>query len=145
MKITPETVVLINCGCEGIQKLARAVRSQKVYTMVIPYSASAERVSAEKPAGLILVADGNADLLNEAKQKFAVCGVPLLVITDPDQSVQTAVDFCFNECFKMFPSLKIDTHKDNIPMQKVLLRNGFKFCGIIHLENGDERLAYQKI
>ena len=98
MKITPETVVLINCGCEGIQKLARAVRAQKVYTMVIPYSASAERVSAEKPAGLILVADGNGALLEEAKQKFAVCGVPLMVITEPEKAVQSAVDFCFNEC-----------------------------------------------
>ena len=98
MKVTPETVVLINCGCEGIQKLARAVRAQKVYTMVIPYSASVERVNAEKPAGLILVADGNGALLEEAKQKFAVCGIPLLVVTDPKNAVQTAVDFCFNEC-----------------------------------------------
>ena len=98
MKVTPETVVLINCGCEGIQKLARAVRAQKVYTMVIPYSASVERVNAEKPAGLILVADGNGALLEEAKQKFAVCGIPLLVVTDPENAVQTAVDFCFNEC-----------------------------------------------
>ncbi len=55
------------------------------------------------------------------------------------------VDFCFSECFKMYPNLKIDTHRDNIPMQKVLLRNGFQHCGIIYLENGDERLAYQKI
>ena len=98
MKVTPETVVLINCGCEGIQKLARAVRAQKVYTMVIPYSASVERVNAEKPAGLIFVADGNGALLEEAKQKFAVCGIPLLVVTDPENAVQTAVDFCFNEC-----------------------------------------------
>ncbi len=98
MKVTPETVVLINCGCEGIQKLARAVRAQKVYTMVIPYSASVERVNAEKPAGLIFVADGNGALLEEAKQKFAVCGIPQLVVTDPDNAVQTAVDFCFNEC-----------------------------------------------
>ena len=98
MKVTPETVVLINCGCEGIQKLARAVRAQKVYTMVIPYSASVERVNAEKPAGLIFVADGNGALLEEAKQKFAVCGIPQLVVTDPENAVQTAVDFCFNEC-----------------------------------------------
>ncbi len=54
------------------------------------------------------------------------------------------VDFCFNECFKLYPNLKIDTHRDNIPMQKVLCRNGFKRCGIIYLDNGDERLAYQK-
>lgn len=54
------------------------------------------------------------------------------------------VDFCFSECFKLHPNLKIDTHRDNIPMQKVLMRNGFRYCGIIYLENGDERLAYQK-
>ena len=55
------------------------------------------------------------------------------------------VDFCFNECFKLFPSIKIDTHRDNIPMQKVLKRNGFVRCGIIYLENGDERFGYEKL
>ena len=25
------------------------------------------------------------------------------------------------------------------------IQNGFAYCGIIHLENGSERLAYQKI
>ena len=55
------------------------------------------------------------------------------------------VDFCFHECFLRFPNLKIDTHRDNIPMQKCLKRAGFEFCGIIYLANGDERLAYQKI
>lgn len=55
------------------------------------------------------------------------------------------VDFCFCECFKLSGNLKIDTHKDNIPMQKCLERNGFSLCGIIYLENGDERVAYQKI
>ena len=54
------------------------------------------------------------------------------------------IDFCFSECFKTHPNLKIDTHRDNIPMQKVLKRNGFSECGIIHLEGGDERLAFQK-
>ena len=52
--------------------------------------------------------------------------------------------FCFNECYKLFPNLKIDTHRDNLPMQRALARAGFEYCGIIHLENGDERLAYQK-
>ena len=55
------------------------------------------------------------------------------------------VDFCFSECFKQFGNLRIDTHEDNIPMQKVLKRNGFIFCGEIYLENGEKRLAYQKI
>ena len=52
--------------------------------------------------------------------------------------------FCFSECFNRFPNLKIDTHRDNLPMQRALLRAGFEYCGIIHLENGEERLAYQK-
>jgi RimJ/RimL family protein N-acetyltransferase len=58
---------------------------------------------------------------------------------------QGIIDFCFDECFKMHPNLRIDTHKDNIPMQKVLKRCGFKECGVILLENGEKRLAFQKI
>lgn len=53
-------------------------------------------------------------------------------------------DFCYRECFKLYPNLRIDTHKDNIPMQKSLMKNGFVKCGIIYLENGEERVAFQK-
>ena len=54
------------------------------------------------------------------------------------------IDFCFSECFKMHPNLKIDTHEDNIPMQRVLVRNGFSHCGTIYVADGTPRLAYQK-
>lgn len=52
--------------------------------------------------------------------------------------------FVYNECLKKAPVIRIDTHRDNIPMQNSLKKNGFKYCGIIHLLSGDERLAYQK-
>lgn len=39
--------------------------------------------------------------------------------------------------------IRIDTHRDNFPMQKAILRNDFSYCGIIYLKNGDERLAYE--
>ncbi|MBQ7090268.1 MAG: N-acetyltransferase, partial [Clostridia bacterium] len=39
--------------------------------------------------------------------------------------------------------LRIDTHRDNKVMQKVLDRYGFSPCGIIYLENGDPRIAYE--
>ena len=55
------------------------------------------------------------------------------------------VDFCFSECFKRFPNLKIDTHRDNIPMQKCLLRAGFEYCGMVYLSDGSERMAFNKI
>ena len=51
-------------------------------------------------------------------------------------------DECFAYCKSQFDSIKIDTHRDNIPMQRCLTRQGFVCCGIIHLENGEERLAY---
>ena len=52
---------------------------------------------------------------------------------------------CIDECFARCPNLRIDTHRDNLPMQRALFKRGFVYCGIIHLENGEERIAYQKI
>lgn len=40
-------------------------------------------------------------------------------------------------------NLRIDTHRDNRIMQHCILKAGFRYCGIIYLANGDERLAYQ--
>ncbi len=40
--------------------------------------------------------------------------------------------------------LRIDTHKDNLIMQKVLEKNGFYPCGTVYLENGEERIGYEK-
>lgn len=42
-----------------------------------------------------------------------------------------------------YSSIRIDTHRDNRVMQHIIERYGFKYCGIIHCWNGDERLAYQ--
>ena len=52
--------------------------------------------------------------------------------------------FVYDECLKIADVIRIDTHKDNYPMQNSLKKNGFGYCGIIHLLNGDERLAFQK-
>ncbi len=43
-------------------------------------------------------------------------------------------------------ALRVDTHKDNVPMQKLIRRCGFVFCGIIHLSRtGDERVAFTHV
>ena len=42
-------------------------------------------------------------------------------------------------------SIKIDTHKENISMQKMLSKNGFIYCGLIYLENSSERMAFEKL
>ena len=52
--------------------------------------------------------------------------------------------YIFDWCLEREKNIKIDTHSDNIPMQKALIKNGFQKCGRIWLETGDERIAFQK-
>lgn len=40
-------------------------------------------------------------------------------------------------------SLRIDTHQDNKTMQHLVEKSGFIRCGIIHLQDGSPRIAYQ--
>ena len=44
---------------------------------------------------------------------------------------------------KNYDSIRIDTHRDNRIMRNAILREGFRYCGIIRCWNGTERLAYQ--
>lgn len=60
-------------------------------------------------------------------------------------TVKGAGSFCLNWAFAQCGNLKIDTHHDNVVMQNTLKKNGFVYCGIIHLEDGAERLAFQKV
>lgn len=54
-------------------------------------------------------------------------------------ALAAAVAFARTRC----DHIRMDTHKDNAVMQAALAKNGFVPCGIIHLENGDPRMAYQ--
>ena len=47
-------------------------------------------------------------------------------------------------CFQRDPNIRVDTHRDNGIMQHCIDAYGFTYCGIILLESGDERLAYQR-
>ncbi|NRT72325.1 GNAT family N-acetyltransferase [Clostridium beijerinckii] len=42
-------------------------------------------------------------------------------------------------------SIKVDTHEENISMQKLLKKNKFQYCGIIYLEDGNKRIAFERI
>lgn len=46
---------------------------------------------------------------------------------------------------KGISSIKIDTHRDNISMQRAVVKNNFKRCGIIYLEDVSERIAFEKV
>ena len=52
--------------------------------------------------------------------------------------------FCYDFALSGCSNLRIDTHRDNVPMQRSLEKNGFHRCGIICLQNGDPRIAFHK-
>lgn len=48
-------------------------------------------------------------------------------------------------CLQYTDNIRIDTHRDNRIMRHCFERNGFRYCGIIHIRNGEERVAYQRL
>jgi hypothetical protein len=52
-----------------------------------------------------------------------------------------ALAFCRNR----IGHIRIDTHRDNLPMQHVLDKAGFSRRGTIHLSDGSPRIAYDLI
>ena len=103
MKQTPETVVMLNFVCDDIQKIARAVRDKNIYTMVMPYTVTAERVNQEKPVGIIVCKDKSAPARDAELAKFKSLNIPMIELEIDDEAsklnaVEKAVDFCLNTC-----------------------------------------------
>ena len=57
-------------------------------------------------------------------------------------SVHGMTNELFAFCKDRSAYLRIDTHADNVPMQNAILKHGFEPCGVIHLANGDPRVAF---
>ncbi|MGT2926617.1 GNAT family N-acetyltransferase [Streptococcus cuniculipharyngis] len=52
---------------------------------------------------------------------------------------------CIQWALAQNPHLRIDTHLDNLPMQKLLAKLNFQQCGLIYVpQDSDPRLAYEK-
>lgn len=50
---------------------------------------------------------------------------------------------CFDYCFKQIQNIKVDTNHDNIPMQNFFKKYGFTYCGVIYVNDGTPRDAFQ--
>lgn len=55
--------------------------------------------------------------------------------------IKRCEEICLDKGIK---NIKIDTHEDNLTMQKLLEKNNFKYCGIIYLEGDIKRIALEK-
>jgi len=60
-----------------------------------------------------------------------------------DGEVKGVFRRCLDFCTEKIPNLRIDTHNDNHTMQHLIEKNGFEKCGIIYVQNGSSRIAYQ--
>lgn len=63
-----------------------------------------------------------------------------------DGSVKGIGDVILKYSIAQRGHVRIDTHRDNGTMQHVILKNGFQYCGVIQMANGNgARLAYEYI
>jgi uncharacterized protein YqgV (UPF0045/DUF77 family) len=58
------------------------------------------------------------------------------------QIIKNIEQLCLN---KDVHSIKVDTHEENLSMQKLLKKNKFQYCGIVYLEDKSKRIAFEKI
>ena len=145
---------------ESIYEKARAFMRQtgNMHQWANGYPSQAV-ITADLDAGHLFVCEENAEILgafcffigNDPTYEKIYGGnwlkegesgvIHRIAIATPGKGV---AQFCFDYAFTQCGNIKIDTHRDNLPMQKALIKNGFAKCGIIYLLNGDERIAYQK-
>ena len=63
-----------------------------------------------------------------------------------DGSEKGVGHFCISWAFEQCGHLRMDTHTDNVIMQNLLEKMGFKRCGIIYVvEDNYPRYAYEKV
>ena len=52
---------------------------------------------------------------------------------------------CFDWCLPRATTLRVDTHESNAVMRHLLAAYGFTYCGIVYMDDGSPRLAFQKM
>lgn len=79
-----------------------------------------------------------------------IYGIVHRIMTANNAKKRGAASFLMTYCAKLsleagVTSMRCDTHPGNIIMQHTLEKNGYIRCGIIHLTDGTDRFAYEKI
>jgi len=61
-----------------------------------------------------------------------------------DGTVKGLFRLIMDFCETRISDIRIDTHGDNAIMRRLIEKNGFRYCGIIYVDDGTPRLAYHK-
>lgn len=65
-----------------------------------------------------------------------------IAVAQPGKGVAGA---CFDWALNRCRNLRIDTHRDNIPMQKALKKHGFVPCGTVYVGDHLASVGYHKV
>ena len=60
-----------------------------------------------------------------------------------DGQVHGLFEYTVEYCKSVASNIRIDTHADNVTMQRLIEKNGFTKCGTIYVRDGSPRIAYQ--
>lgn len=103
-------------------------------------------LSDGKPVGSFALKPGPDPTYSEISNGAWLNDLPYYVIHRITSLPNTHGTFAatLNYSLGICSNIRIDTFRDNTIMQHLLKKHGFKYCGIIHVANGDERLAFQK-
>ncbi|MDR1648843.1 MAG: GMP synthase (glutamine-hydrolyzing), partial [Synergistaceae bacterium] len=58
-----ENIVIIDCGSQFTQLIARRVREMKIHSVILPWDVTVERVLENRPSGIIV--SGGPDSVND--------------------------------------------------------------------------------
>jgi GMP synthase (glutamine-hydrolysing) len=94
-----EIILVLNFDSHHSQKIARKVRDLKVYSEILPYTVSIERIKNLKPKGIIMAVDAN-NLTAKGADKYINqvyhLGIPTIIISEP--CGDEISDFIFGTC-----------------------------------------------
>lgn len=88
--------------------------------------------------------DSNYDVIYDGKwnSDISYAAVHRIAINNNHKGKGVA-KFIFDFVKDEYSYIRVDTHKDNLGMQRCLSKNDFKYCGIIYLSrDNSERLAF---
>lgn len=86
----------------------------------------------------------NGQWLTNSEQYFVIHRVVISDVYKGRGLAAMFINYFIDICHKEhIHSIRMDTHDDNLSMQRFLTKNGFKQCGRIYLANGDPRIGYE--
>ncbi len=85
-------------------------------------------------------------LTDDSANYLAIHRVAILISSRGSGMSKRIIEYAYDLAYELgLASLRIDTHRGNVVMRKMLEKNGFTHCGTIFLSDGDERVAYERV